>query len=64
VLALITVSGGAYHEVRRVFAALGSHVLGLCRVSFGPYRLPRELTPGSHVTVAPELAMGRDSVPG
>ena len=33
--AQITVVGGAYHEVRRIFAALGSHVLTLCRTAFG-----------------------------
>jgi 16S rRNA pseudouridine516 synthase len=48
VLATITVGSGAYHEVRRIFAALGSHVLGLCRVSFGPYDLPRDLPPGAY----------------
>ena len=47
-LATITIIGGAYHEVRRIFAALGSHVLGLCRVSFGDVELPRELAPGEY----------------
>jgi 16S rRNA pseudouridine516 synthase len=44
--ARITVTGGAYHEVRRIFAALGSHVLGLCRTHFGPFALPPALPPG------------------
>jgi 16S rRNA pseudouridine516 synthase len=48
VLASITITGGAYHEVRRIFAALGSHVLGLCRVRFGDVDLPRELPLGAH----------------
>ena len=47
-LATITIIGGAYHEVRRIFAALGSHVLGLCRVSFGDVALPRDLAPGEY----------------
>ena len=46
-LARITIVGGAYHEVRRIFAALGSHVFGLCRVSFGEYVLPAELPPAA-----------------
>ncbi len=46
-LASITIVGGAYHEVRRIFAALGSHVLGLCRTRFGPYALPPELPAGA-----------------
>ena len=45
--AAITIAGGAYHEVRRIFAALGSHVLALCRVSFGALALPRDLPAGS-----------------
>ncbi|HET6283081.1 MAG TPA: pseudouridine synthase [Polyangia bacterium] len=44
--ASITVVGGAYHEVRRIFAALGSHVLSLCRVGFGRLKLPVDLAPG------------------
>ena len=47
-LATITVTGGAYHEVRRIFAALGSHVLGLCRVGYGDVALPGDLAPGSY----------------
>ena len=48
VLASITITGGAYHEVRRIFAALGSHVLGLCRVRFGDIELPRDLPVGEY----------------
>jgi 16S rRNA pseudouridine516 synthase len=47
-LASITITGGAYHEVRRIFAALGSHVLGLCRVRFGDFNLPRDMAPGEY----------------
>ena len=47
-LASITITGGAYHEVRRTFAALGSHVLALCRVRFGDIALPRDLAPGEY----------------
>jgi 16S rRNA pseudouridine516 synthase len=52
-LAEIILTGGAYHEVRRIFAALDSHVLGLCRVSFGPFALPLDLAAGSYVAVDP-----------
>jgi 16S rRNA pseudouridine516 synthase len=52
VLASITVTGGAYHEVRRIFAALGSHVLGLCRVRFGDLELPRDLPLGASRTLS------------
>jgi 16S rRNA pseudouridine516 synthase len=57
-LAEIVLTGGAYHEVRRIFAALDSHVLGLCRVSFGPFALPRDLPPGSYRPVSPEPGSG------
>lgn len=57
VWATITIAGGAYHEIRRIFAALGSHVLSLCRVSFGEWRLPRELAPGAWQAVHPSDPM-------
>jgi 16S rRNA pseudouridine516 synthase len=52
-LATITIVGGAYHEVRRIFAALDSHVLALCRVGFGRLALPADLPAGGYRAVAP-----------
>jgi 16S rRNA pseudouridine516 synthase len=52
----IAIAGGAYHEVRRIFAALGSHVLGLCRVGFGRLALPPDLAAGNFRLI------GRDDV--
>jgi 16S rRNA pseudouridine516 synthase len=49
----ITIIGGAYHEVRRIFAALESHVLGLCRVSFGRLALPTDLPAGAYRVIDP-----------
>jgi 16S rRNA pseudouridine516 synthase len=46
-LATVTVVGGAYHEIRRLFVALGSHVLGLCRTRFGDVQLPHDLPAGA-----------------
>ncbi len=46
--ASITINGGRFHEVRRIFAALGSHVVGLARVRFGDIELPTDLEPGAH----------------
>jgi len=55
--ATITIVGGAYHEVRRIFAALGSHVLALARVAFGDFTLPPELPPGRYAAIdLPPLA--------
>lgn len=52
--ASITITGGAYHEVRRIFAALGSHVTALCRVRFGDVWLPEDLRLGEYRPVRPE----------
>lgn len=51
-LATITVTSGAYHEVRRIFAALDSHVVALCRVRFGNLQLPADLAPGGYRRIA------------
>lgn len=50
-LATITITGGKFHEVRRIFTALGAEVLGLCRVAYGPLTLPHELPAGQHLAV-------------
>lgn len=47
-LASITIVGGKFHEVRRIFAGLGSEVLGLCRVAYGPLVLPPDLPAGQY----------------
>jgi 16S rRNA pseudouridine516 synthase len=45
--ALVTLHEGRYHQVRRMFAAAGNHVLTLHRLSIGGLRLPNELAPGA-----------------
>jgi len=52
--ARLTLADGAYHEARRIFAALGSHVVALCRVSFGSVDLPPDLAPGTWRPIARE----------
>jgi 16S rRNA pseudouridine516 synthase len=54
VYATITLIGGAYHEVRRIFAALDSHVVALCRVAFGHMSLPPDLPAGHWQEIRPE----------
>lgn len=44
--ALVTLHEGRYHQVRRMFAAVGNHVLGLKRISIGGLKLPGELAEG------------------
>lgn len=46
--ALVTLNEGRYHQVRRMFAACGNHVVALHREQFGPYRLG-ELSPGAWI---------------
>ena len=47
VFATVTITTGRFHEVRRLFAALGSEVVGLCRVAFGGVELPLTLAAGA-----------------
>jgi 16S rRNA pseudouridine516 synthase len=44
--ALVTLHEGRYHQVRRMFAAAGNHVLGLQRISIGGLKLPADLAEG------------------
>lgn len=45
--ALLTVHEGRYHQVRRMFAALGNHVEALHREAVGGLELPGDLAPGA-----------------
>jgi len=42
----ITVTEGKFHEVRRIFQALGNQVIELKRISMGNYALPENLSEG------------------
>jgi len=44
--ALVTLHEGRYHQVRRMFAAVGNHVLELKRISIGGLKLPEDLEEG------------------
>ena len=44
--ALVTLQEGRYHQVRRMFAAAGNHVLALKRLSIGGFQLPDDLEEG------------------
>ena len=47
VYASVTITTGRFHEVRRLFAALHSEVVALCRVAFGGVELPPALEAGA-----------------
>jgi len=54
---LVTLHEGRYHQVRRMFAAAGNHVLALQRISIGGLRLPDDLAEGDWRTLtAAEIA--------
>ncbi|MEQ1695605.1 MAG: pseudouridine synthase [Hyphomicrobiaceae bacterium] len=44
----VTLTEGRYHQVRRMFAALGNHVAALHRDRVGGLTLPAELAPGAY----------------
>ena len=45
---LLTLTEGRYHQVRRMFAALGNHVTDLHRDRIGALGLPDDLEPGQY----------------
>jgi len=45
--ALLTITEGRYHQVRRMFAAMGNHVTALHRERLGGLALPDDLEPGA-----------------
>ena len=51
--AWLTVTEGRYHQVRRMFAAVGNHVDGLHRDRIGGLDLPADLEPGRHRLMSP-----------
>jgi 16S rRNA pseudouridine516 synthase len=58
-LRAITIVGGKFHEVRRIFGALGSQVQALCRTSFGALQLPADLAAGAWIDAdLPSLVRG------
>jgi 16S rRNA pseudouridine516 synthase len=52
--ALVTLHEGRYHQVRRMFAAAGNHVLGLKRIAIGGLKLPEDLEEGEWRELEPE----------
>ena len=52
--AWITVTEGRYHQVRRMFAAVGNHVTALHRDRMGALDLPPDLEPGAYRLLAPQ----------
>jgi 16S rRNA pseudouridine516 synthase len=49
--AYVTVTEGRYHQIRRMFAAVGNHVVALHRDRIGGLVLPDDLAPGEFVAL-------------
>ncbi|PVV13025.1 MAG: 16S rRNA pseudouridine(516) synthase [gamma proteobacterium symbiont of Ctena orbiculata] len=49
----LTITEGRYHQVKRMFAALGNHVEGLHRLSIGGLLLDQSLLPGEYRPLTP-----------
>lgn len=55
--AALTITEGRYHQVRRMFAAVGNHVVALRRTRIGGLELPDDLAPGAfRILDAPQRA--------
>jgi 16S rRNA pseudouridine516 synthase len=56
----VTIQEGKFHQVKRMFAAVGSEVLYLKRMSMGPLRLDPSLAPGEYrrLTADEKAALG------
>jgi 16S rRNA pseudouridine516 synthase len=52
--AALTITEGRYHQVRRMFAAVGNHVVGLKRDRIGMLDLPSDLEAGAWRQISPE----------
>ncbi|HEY0721764.1 MAG TPA: 16S rRNA pseudouridine(516) synthase RsuA [Gammaproteobacteria bacterium] len=50
----LTIHEGKYHQVKRMFAAVGNHVIALHRVSIGAIVLDATLPPGGYRPLRPE----------
>ena len=60
----LTITEGKFHQVKRMFEAVGKKVLYLKRISMGPLVLPEDLAPGAYRKLtAEELAALKNEQP-
>ena len=52
--ALLTITEGKYHQVKRMFLAVGNKIVFLKRISMGELKLDPELKPGEYKLLSPE----------
>lgn len=63
-LARLTIEEGRYHQVKRMFAAVGNKVVELHREQVGPLKLDAALQPGQWRFLSPEETAWLDCRPG
>ena len=49
----VTICEGKYHQVKRMFKALGHNVISLKRLRFGKFTLPSDLSEGEYIMISP-----------
>ena len=54
----VTIREGKYHQVKRMFQAVGCEVLYLKRISMGSLRLDESLRPGEYRALTKEELLG------
>ena len=54
----MTIREGKYHQVKRMFQAVGCEVLYLKRISMGSLRLDESLRPGEYRALTKEELLG------
>ena len=52
--ALLTITEGKYHQVKRMFQAVGNKIVFLKRISMGELKLDPDLKPGEYKLLSPE----------
>lgn len=55
--ALLTISEGKYHQVKRMFGVVGLGVVELKRMSIGKLSLPTQLNEGEYIKVEPKVIL-------
>lgn len=52
---LVKIKEGKFHQVRRMFSAVGNEVMELKRIKIGDFELPSDLLPGSYIDFSPDI---------
>lgn len=56
-IAILQISEGKYHQVKRMFAAVNNKVIFLKRIEMGSLKLPQSLHPGKYIELSEETIL-------